>query len=679
MKSLYVSVSKCEKNGDFCLFMFIAVFIAVCCSAAAPAYGAYTQETCIDNTADEPACKDCCDCLDIDGDARAVCRDACAGHDFSANTDIITVDAPSTLGPDGDYSVCISGAESEAVCKDCCDDSVDLECGDRRYCRDACKEAYGDDVGGSHDPPEDPNGGGNDDGFTIEDSLSDEGQEKTIAFDGLAFLTGDLCMDTFFPPGKVSDFFGFQYLRDNDSDGMGHNTDFAYKIGLSILDILTGEQVDELVELAKSQVSLIDEYGYGRFVLIKAFRRLLEGELPAGATGLDKEAVMEYSAELYGIDADISFQRAKIIGGIIAELDSGQKDAINSLAATGFLSWPDPPEVVDPKILTPGEHVTLITFADQLHSWYVGSVAADTYFCPERHGTYFGSFYLKDIPAMMAEEAVSINENMTAEMGEDFLNLLTTEQAALVTDLVDIQKTTLNGIVATRQEISELLRKFMDGTSVDEDEVSVLVEEYGALDGEIVYNYAVHFSKVGNSLSSDQETALTALRTSYNDYECTGAYLYSENVTMPDIPDTDFLFGTAGSTDDTGDNNTDCPAEAALGKGSVGLNVLRAFRDRELNQTVAGKIYVRLYYHFADEVSSIISADADLRLECENVLRAVVPLTQAALTGNTIQIDPDLSKRIVSLLERMSDGASFGLKSALFKAKHDIRKGKLPF
>ena len=28
---------------------------------------------------------------------------------------------------------------------------------------------------------------------------------------------------TFIPPGKVSDFFGFQYMRGIDADGKGHN------------------------------------------------------------------------------------------------------------------------------------------------------------------------------------------------------------------------------------------------------------------------------------------------------------------------------------------------------------------------------------------------------------------------------------------------------------------------
>ena len=41
-----------------------------------------------------------------------------------------------------------------------------------------------------------------------------------------------------------------------------------------------------------------------------------------------------------------------------------------------------------------------MTYAGDIYSWYAGSVEADVYFCPERHGTYFGSFYLKDTPVM---------------------------------------------------------------------------------------------------------------------------------------------------------------------------------------------------------------------------------------------------------------------------------------
>lgn len=171
---------------------------------------------------------------------------------------------------------------------------------------------------------------------TIDLTLSDNAQEKTIAFDGMAFLTGDLCSDTFFPPGKVSDFFGFQYLRDNMPDGYGHNTAFAGIAADNVLSVLTDDQVAALVALAQDQETQVDAYGYKRFVLIKAFRRLLEQDLPDGTTGLDKDAVQAFSADLYEVDALISYKRAKVIGGIISALDDTQKSYLDTLAQTEY-------------------------------------------------------------------------------------------------------------------------------------------------------------------------------------------------------------------------------------------------------------------------------------------------------------------------------------------------------
>ena len=105
--------------------------------------------------------------------------------------------------------------------------------------------------------------------------------------------------------------------------------------------------------------------------------------------------------------------------------------------------WPatDP---VDLSGLTVSDGRVLVsTYATQLFAWYLGSVEGDTYFCPERHGTYFGSFYMKDIPPLTAREAVTIDTNLTADMGQSLLNTLDTSQAALITDLVDIQRTDL--------------------------------------------------------------------------------------------------------------------------------------------------------------------------------------------------------------------------------------------
>ncbi|MCP4112893.1 MAG: hypothetical protein GY749_46440 [Desulfobacteraceae bacterium] len=106
-------------------------------------YAATTDE-CINNTENEPRCKDCCDCLD-DATERQSCRGNCQTHDFSLNSDFITVDVPSSLGPDGDYSAALV-LNTESACKEYCDTSSELLCGDRRYCRDACNAKYtGDD------------------------------------------------------------------------------------------------------------------------------------------------------------------------------------------------------------------------------------------------------------------------------------------------------------------------------------------------------------------------------------------------------------------------------------------------------------------------------------------------------------------------------------------------------
>ena len=45
--------------------------------------------------------------------------------------------------------------------------------------------------------------------MTISHTLSDEAQRNTLAFDGLAFLTGSLGADSFFPPARWLTFWAF--------------------------------------------------------------------------------------------------------------------------------------------------------------------------------------------------------------------------------------------------------------------------------------------------------------------------------------------------------------------------------------------------------------------------------------------------------------------------------------
>jgi hypothetical protein len=379
--------------------------------------------------------------------------------------------------------------------------------------------------------------------FTIQNTLSDGAQRNTIAFDALAFSTGSLGADSFFPPGKVADFWGFQYLRDNDPSEMGHNTDFLTRASLNMLNVLTASQRAELVTLARNQVADINQYGYNRFVLMKAFRRQLEGDLPTGTSGLNKDAVMAYSAALYRLDGEISYERAQVMGGLLRNLTTAQRAYLDAMVGKGMLEWPVVSEPEDLRGLDRDLKVAVMTYSGDMFSWYAGSIEADVYFCPERQGTYFGSFYLKDAPAVN-NPGYTIPSNLTADLGEAFLKKLTTGQAVIITNLVNDQKPALYTIVERREAISTLLRQFMSGTTPDQATVLSLMEQYGALDGDIITRYALAFSQVSQSLSADQKAQVLALRTtllgslSYP----SGAYLYSQPISLPDIPNTDFLF-----------------------------------------------------------------------------------------------------------------------------------------
>ncbi len=388
-------------------------------------------------------------------------------------------------------------------------------------------------------PPTDQNGAA----YNIEQAISDKAQGMTIAYDALAFLTGDLGSDSFFPPGKVADFWGFQYLRDNDPSQMGHAGDFLTSAAMNMLNVLTASQRAQLVTLAQSQVKSINDYGTMRFVLMDAFRRLIAGELPAGTTGLSEEAVKAYSAKLYHLDGEISFARAQLMGSLITSMNATQKASLDAMVGKGMLEWPKVEEPTDIRGLDRDVKVAVMTYAADMFSWYAGSVAADVYFCPERHGTYFGSFYLKDIPAM-SNPAYAIPTDLTGNMGEAMLAALNPSQATVITSLVATQKPYLQNIVTTREQVSNELRKFKAGQTADSATVLGLMDQYGALDGSIIYHLAVSFTEVSQSLTTEQKAQLTAMRDKMlgDLSHPSGAYMYSQPITMPAIPNTDFLF-----------------------------------------------------------------------------------------------------------------------------------------
>lgn len=365
--------------------------------------------------------------------------------------------------------------------------------------------------------------------YSIEQATSDKGQLHTIAFSGLAFITGDFGAATFLPPGKVCDYFGFQYMRDIDAAEKGHNPMFLNRVAGNVLRILSDEQRATLEALAREQAPQYRRLAERRWPLIKAFYRELESDAQS-STGLKKDAVVHYVGDLFAADAEMSYRRAEVVGKIVSQLSSAQKGDFAQMKFGDFTSWPD----VDmdryklPRGTEKLVNVAYMTYVSELFSWYAGSVEADVYFCPERHGTYFGGFYMKDMPAM-GKRDYDISTSVTGDSGEEFLRLLTPEQRQHIDSIPGQQRRALREIVETRRAICTELRRFLKGETADKGKVLALGRRYGELDGELAYLYATAFAKVGRTLTADQRKALIKLR-NLDGYTSAPAYVYSEGV-----------------------------------------------------------------------------------------------------------------------------------------------------
>ena len=384
--------------------------------------------------------------------------------------------------------------------------------------------------------------------YSLEQAVSDRAQLSTIAFSGLAFVTGDFGASTFLPPGKVCDFFGFQYMRDIDAAGKGHNPMFLNRVAGNVLQMLNDSQRKMFEALAAEQTPQFEQLARMRYPLIWAFHRQLDGKISAGSSGLDVRAVEKYGGDIFALDAELSWRRAEVFGRVARALTADQKSYLSKMKFGDFSTWPELDERNRIKPPAAGVsrffNVAYMTYASEFFSWYAGSVEADTYFCPERHGTYFGGFYMKDMPAMDKRD-FDISTATTGDRGEAFLNLLTSGQRGEITSLPGRQRKALAEIIQVRRNIATELRKFLKGGTADKAKVTALGRRYGELDGELSWRYAMAFAEIDRSLTKPQRVAAVKLR-DLEDYRSAPAYLYSEPLQiLPDLPDTDFLFGTS--------------------------------------------------------------------------------------------------------------------------------------
>jgi hypothetical protein len=142
----------------------------------------------------------------------------------------------------------------------------------------------------------------------------------------------------------------------------------------------------------------------------------------------------------------------------------------------------------------------------------------------------------------MGNPNYTINEQLTASAGQDFLAVISSVQVNQVKGIVDLQRSALLEIVNKREAISTELRKFLTMQTTDSSSIVNLSARYGELDGELSYYYATTFTEVYNSLSTDQKAKILSLAANLGYIHPTGAFIYSQPIAMPEVVNTDFMF-----------------------------------------------------------------------------------------------------------------------------------------
>ena len=377
--------------------------------------------------------------------------------------------------------------------------------------------------------------------ISLAQAVANNTQQNTYSFNGMAFISGSACCDSFLPPGKVADFFGFQAMRDSAPNG--HSNLFLDNIASNMLTTLNSTQIAKMAALAtdQTQINSTNLYAMQRFPLMVAFRRTLTGNLPSGSSGLSLTAVQNHSAYLYEIDANLTISRARLYAEIISSLNDTQKGIMQNMVSGGFYTWKNLSEIKIDNVKGDSQ-VLLTSYVGDIFAWFGGNIENYTYFCPERQGDYFGAFYVKDAPALLSHNYL-IPSNTTGDGGMNFLNILSPAQKQIMMDIGNQQYTALMDLVEHRREISTELMKLLSGGTINETLIRVLDREYGMLDGKISYLYATAFSKVYKTLNESQIAQTTVIR-NLNGFPCPDGYgfVYANNGTYPTVQNTDFLF-----------------------------------------------------------------------------------------------------------------------------------------
>jgi hypothetical protein len=87
------------------------------------------------------------------------------------------------------------------------------------------------------------------------------------------------------------------------------------------------------------------------------------------------------------------------------------------------------------------------------------------------------------------------------------------------------------------------LRCALNNEAIASEKVLQLMETYGREDGALVYYFARNFALINATLTAEQKNQLMDMRYAMlGDRVPAQPFLYSKEIDMPEIPNTDFLF-----------------------------------------------------------------------------------------------------------------------------------------
>jgi hypothetical protein len=120
-----------------------------------------------------------------------------------------------------------------------------------------------------------------------------------------------------------------------------------------------------------------------------------------------------------------------------------------------------------------------------------------------------------------------------------------------------------------------------------------------------------------------------------------------------------------------------CPVVVTLKDDPEAINLVRTFRNEQLQNTVEGKNYINAYYEHAPELSRMLVSNEALRAKTKKMLLRLLPEIPLLLNGREITIPDSLSGEVASLLDEIGTKASPKLKTALKKIRKDTTSRKI--